>query len=152
MSARCGMKIRANGAAIYGGPPTRQKRKRRRSPESASSLLTERSGGSDRMLPPSVRSIPERSKSPGIATGRIRSQLTERSQSPVDPVYVFFLRLDAGTPSDRTLNNRVWSLHRSRFTSCELTGRWTSESGAASGHSFPTNLQSPSCCLFPIKS
>ena len=35
-------------------------------------LLTGRSGGNDRMLPPSVRSIPERSKTPRIMTGRVR--------------------------------------------------------------------------------
>ena len=99
-------------------------------------LLTGRSGGSDQTLPPSVRSIPERSKPPRITTGRIRSQLTGRSQSLVQPVSIVFARSDAEQPSDRTLNSRVRSLLHSRFTSCELTGRWTLESGAVSGHSF----------------
>ena len=87
-------------------------------------------------LPPSVRSILEKSKTPGIMTGRVRSHLTGHNHSPVQLVSIVFARSDAGTSSDRTLNSRVRSLHRSRFTSCELTRRWTSESGAASDHSF----------------
>ena len=97
-------------------------------PDPVRFLLIRRSGGSDRTLPPSVRSIPERSKSPGIAT--------KRSLSPVNTAFVFSTRPDAEKPSDRTLKGRVQSLLRSKFTSYELTGRWTSESGAAPGHSF----------------
>ena len=117
-------------------PPVRHKRKWRRSPESARFLLTRRSGGNDQTLPPKVQSIPERSKTLGITTGRVQSPLTGSSQSLVQPVSFIFNRPDTEPPSDQTLNSRVRSLHRSRFTSCELTGRWTSESGAAFGHSF----------------
>ena len=105
-------------------------------------LLTVCSGDSDRMLPPSVRSILERSKTPGITTECVRSQLTRRSQSLVEPIFIVFAGLDAGSPSDRTQNRRVRSLLLSKFTSYELTGRWTLESGAASGHSFSAILQS----------
>ena len=107
-----------------------------RSPENTCFLLTGRSGGSDRTLPPSVRSIPERSNSSGIATGRVRWTPTGHSQSPVNLAFVFFTRPTAETSSARTLKDRVRSLLRSEFTSCELTGRWTPKSGAASGHSF----------------
>ena len=113
-----------------------QKWKTGKRPDAARYLLTGRSGGSDRMLPPSVRSIPERSNSSGIATGRVRWTLTGRSQSPVNLAFVFFTRPNAETSSDRTLKDRVRSLLHSEFTSCELTGHWTLESGAASGHSF----------------
>ena len=119
----------------------RQRRKLEKRSDAACFLLTGRSGGSDRMLPPSVRSISERSKSSGIVTGRVRWTPTGHSQSLINSALVFSTRPDAETPSDRTLKGRVRSLLRSKFTSCELTGRWTSESSAASGHSFPANLQ-----------
>ena len=45
---------------------------------------------------------------------------------------------DAG----RTLFQRSVTPSQQQFTSCELAGRWTSESDAASGHSFSVNLQS----------
>ena len=112
-------------------------------------LLTGHSGGSDRTLPPSVRSIPERSNSSGIMTGRVRWTPTGRSQSPVNLAFVFFTRPDAETSTDRTLKDRVRSLLRSEFTSYELTGRWIVESDAASGHSFPANLQCSSALSVP---
>ena len=52
-------------------------------PKAARDPLTGRSGGSDRTLPPSVRSIPERSSSSGIGTGRVRWSMTGRRQGPV---------------------------------------------------------------------
>ena len=108
-------------------PRVTEKETRKRS-DSAQFLLTGRFGGSDRTLPPSIRSILERSNSSGIMTGH--------SQSPDNLAFVFFTRPDAETSSDRTLKDRVRSLLCSEFTSCELTGRWTLESGAASDHSF----------------
>ena len=101
-------------------------------------LLTGRSGGSDRMLPPSVRSIPERSNSFGIATGHVRWSMTGRRQGPVSLACSFFKRLDAGSLPDRTHKRSIRSLLQLLFTSCELIERWTTESG----HSFPANLQS----------
>ena len=58
--------------------------------------LTGRSGGSDQTLPPSVRSIPERSKSSGIETGRVRWSMTGRRQGPV--------KITCPSLIDRTLN------------------------------------------------
>ena len=117
----------------------RQKRKQRRSPETACFLLIRRSSGSDRMLPPSVQSIPERSKTPRITTGRVWWTPTGHSHSSMQAAIIAIDRPDAGLPSDRTLGEHcfsVRSLLHSKFTSCELTERWISESGAASGHSF----------------
>ena len=120
--------------------PTELDKERRKNPGPARFLLTGRFGGCDQTLPPSVWSIPERSKSPGIAIGRVRSQLTGRSQSPVQAVSFVFNRPDTGSPFDQTLNSRVRSLLCSKFTSCELTGCWTSESGATSDHSFSSKI------------
>ena len=105
-------------------------------PEAARYLLTGRSGGSDRTQPPSIRSILERSNSSRIVTGRVRWSMTGRRQGPVSSACSSFDRSDAGSPPDRTHRRSVRSLLHQQFTSCELTGRWTSESGAASGHSF----------------
>jgi hypothetical protein len=65
-------------------------------------LLTERFGGSNRMLPPSVRSIPERSNSSGITTGHVRWSMTGRSQSPVSCLERHVDRPDAEGPPSRT--------------------------------------------------
>ena len=54
-----------------------------KSPEAARDPLTECSGGSDRTLPPSVRSILERSSFSRIGTGRIWWSMTERRQGLV---------------------------------------------------------------------
>ena len=132
--------------------PNATEKETEKSPENTRDPLTGRSGGSDRMLPPSIRSIPERSNSSRIGTGRVRWSMTRRRQGPVSCLERHLDRPDARTLPDRTHKRRVRSLHQLLFTSCELTERWTTESGAASGHSFPANLQSPSCCLFPIKS
>ena len=78
------------GGSRYKGVPREMKKEMEKSPETARNLLTGRFGGSDRTLPRCVRLILERSKSPGIMTGRVRSQLTGRSQSPVEPVFFFF--------------------------------------------------------------
>ena len=118
--------------------PACQKRKREKKLSHARFLLTGRSGGSDRTLPPSVRSIPERSKSSGIGTGRVRWTMTGRRQGPVSTTCPSFDRPDAGSPPDRTHRRSVRSLLQQQFTSCELTGRWT----AASCGPFPANLQS----------
>jgi hypothetical protein len=118
-------------------------------PDAARYQLTGRSGGSDRTLPPSVRSILERSNSSGIATGRVRWSMTGHSQSPVSFLQRHVDRPDAGTLPDRTLKRRVRSLLQLLFTSCELTGRWTKESGATSGHSFSANLRCSSVLHVP---
>ena len=68
-------------ARLYGGPHVTDK-ERRKSSISARFLLTGRSGGNDQKLPPKVRSTIETSKSPLVTTGR--------SQSPVDPIFIFF--------------------------------------------------------------
>ena len=64
-------------------PPNAIEKEIEKSPEDARDPLTGRSGGSDRTLPPSVRSIPERSKSSGIGTRRVRWSMTGRRQGPV---------------------------------------------------------------------
>ena len=64
-------------------PPNAIEKEIEKSPEDARDALTGRSGGSDRTLPPSVRSIPERSKSSRIETGRVRWSMTGRRQGPV---------------------------------------------------------------------
>ena len=122
--------------------PNATRKETEKSPKAARDPLTGRSGGSNRTLPPSVRSIPERSNSSRIAIRCVQWTPIGRSQSPVNLAFIFFTRPDAETSSDRTLKDRVWSLLHSEFTSCELTGRWTVESGAASGHPFLANLQS----------
>ena len=61
-----------------------------KSPKTVRHLLIERSGGNDRTLPPRVRSTLERSKTPGVATRRVRSLLIGRSQSPVYSIFIFF--------------------------------------------------------------
>ena len=66
-----------------------------KSPENAGDPLTGRSGGSNRMLPPSVRSIPERSNSSGIGTERVRWSMTGCRQGPVNSSFVFFTRPEA---------------------------------------------------------
>ena len=71
------------------------KKETEKSPENARDPLTGRSGGSDRTLPPSVRSIPERSKSSGIGTGRVRCSLTGHRQGPVSTTCAPFDRPDA---------------------------------------------------------
>ena len=141
MSARrrCGIGVRSNACDDLWWPPVDQKRKRRKKPDAARFLLTRCSGGSDRTLPPSVRSILVRSKTPRITTRRVRWTSTEHSQSPVQAIFFVFDRPDAEPPSDRTLGEHCFSIRsllHSRFTSCELTRCWTSESGAASSHSF----------------
>ena len=64
-------------------PPNATEKEIEKSPEGARDPLTGRSGGSDRTLPPSVRSIPERSKTSRIGTGRVRWSMTGRRQGPV---------------------------------------------------------------------
>jgi len=132
--------VRANTRTRLGlnkGPPTSQKRRRGKRSDAAQNLLTERSSGSDRMLPPSVRSIPERSNSSGIGTGRVRWSMTGRMQGPVSTTYSSFDQPDVGSPPDQTHRRSVRLLLRQQFTSCELTIHWT----AASGAPFPANLQ-----------
>ena len=126
-----------------------QNRKHKKSPNVARDLLTGCSGGSDRTLPPSVRSILERSNSSRITTGRVRWSMTRRMQGLVSCLERHVDRPDAGTLSNRTHKRRVRSLLRSKFTSYELIGRWTLESSAASGHSFPANLQCSSMLPVP---
>ena len=63
--------------------PNAIEKKIEKSPEDTRDPLTGRSGGSDRTLPPSVRSIPERSKTSGIGTGRVRWSMTRRRQGPI---------------------------------------------------------------------
>ena len=96
---RCGEK---NSTRDYMGPPTRQNRKRKKSPEAARDQLIGRSGGGDRTLSPSVRSIPERSNSSGIATGRVRWSMTGRRQGPVSTAFPSIDRPDTGGPLNRT--------------------------------------------------
>ena len=134
---------------LYGGPPRDRNGNGDKRLNPARFLLTERFGSSDQALPPSVRSIPKRSKSSGITTGRVRWTPTGRSQSPINLAFVFFTQPDAKMSFDRTLKDRVRSLLQQQFTSYELTGRWTTESGAASGHTFPANLQSSSALPVP---
>ena len=123
-------------------PPPQQIRKRKKSPDAAQDPLTGCSGGSDRTLPPSVRSIPERSNSSGIGTGHVRWSMTGRRQGLVSTACFFTKRPDTGSLPDRTHKCSVRSLLQLLFTSCELIGRWTAASGAASGCPFPANLQS----------
>ena len=111
------------------GPPTQQIRKWRRSPDAMRNPLTGHSGGSDRTLPPSVRSSPERSKSSGIETGCVRWSMTGRRQGPVSTACFFFKRPDARSLPDRTHKRSVRSLLQQQFTSCELTGRWIAAFG-----------------------
>ena len=80
--------------------------------------------------PNPLESRPDASGGPWPDAGRVRSTLLHLLHTTG--------RL---TSSDRTLKRRVRSLLRSKFTSCELIGRGTLESGAASSHSFPANLQ-----------
>ena len=131
-----------NSTRGYMGPPTRQNRKQKKSPEAARDQLTGRSGGSDRTLSPSVRSIPERSNSSRIMTGRVRWSMTGRRQGPVGTTCFSFKRPDAGSLPDRTHKRSVRSLLQQQFTSCELTGRWTAASDAVSSAPFSANLQS----------
>ena len=135
--SRCGLGQTRDAAVDYKVAPTDQKRKRGKRSDAARFLLTGRSGGSDRTLPPNVRSIPERSKSSGIGIGRVRWTMTGHRQGPVSTTCSSFDRPDAGSPPDRTHRRSVRSLLHQQFTSCELTGRWT----AASGAPFPANLQ-----------
>ena len=74
---------------LYGGPHMTDK-ERRKSWRPTRFLLTGCSGGNDRTLSPRVHSTTKRSKSPQVTTGRVRLPLTGRSQSSVDPVYIFF--------------------------------------------------------------
>ena len=97
--------LRLNSAPQRDGKGNREKRL-----NPARFQLTGRSGGSDRTLPPSVRSILERSKSPGIVTGRVRWTPTKHSQSPVQAVSFIFDRSDAEPPSDRTLGEHYFSV------------------------------------------
>ena len=122
--------------------PNTTRKETEKSHEATRDPLTGRSGGSDRTLPPSVRSIPERSNSSGIRTGRVWWSMTGRRQGPVSTAYSSFDRPDAESPPDRTHRRSVQSLLHQQFTSCELTGRWTATSGAASDAPFPANLQS----------
>ena len=79
----------ATGSEIFfavvrlSSPPNAIEKETEKSPEVARDPLTGRSGGSDRTLPPSVRSISEMSKSSGIRTGRVRWSMTGRRQGPV---------------------------------------------------------------------
>ena len=84
------------GKAWIYNPPNVTEKETEKSPQDARDPLTGRSGGSDRTLPPSVRSIPERSKSSGIATGCVRWSMTGRRQGPVSTACPFFI--------DRTLD------------------------------------------------
>ena len=58
-------------AQLCGGPHMKDK-ERRKSWRPTRFLLTGRSGGNDRTLPPRVRWTPERSKTSRAATGRVR--------------------------------------------------------------------------------
>jgi len=105
----------ADAALGHGGwiiwvAPEETEKETTRSPETTHFLPIGRSDGSDRTLPPSIQLIPERSKTPRIMTGCVRSPLTGRSQSSVDPDFVFFARSDAGSPSDRTLGKHCFSV------------------------------------------
>ena len=104
-----------------------------RSLENTWFLLTGHSGGSDRTLPPSVRSIPERSKSSGIMTKRVRWSMTGRRQGPFNSslssshdrmLNVFWPDAETQSPvtpsqhvhlllTDQTLDIRVWCSVRS---------------------------------------
>ena len=95
---------------LYEGPKRDREGNGEKRPEAARDPLTGRSGGSDRTLPPSVRSIPERSNSSGIGTGRVRWSMTGRRQGPVRSACSSFDRPDAGSPPDRTHRRSVRSL------------------------------------------
>ena len=129
--------------------PNVTRKETEKSPEAVRDPLTGRSGASDQTLPPSVRSIPERSNSSRIGTGRVRWSMTGHRQGPVSIACSFINRSDARSLPDRTHKRSVRSLLQQQFTSCELTRRWTAESGAAFGHSFPANLQCSSALPVP---
>ena len=91
--------------------------------ETARLLLTGRSGGNDRTLPPGVRSTIERSKTSQVTISRVWLTLTGRSQSLVHPMYIFFDRPDAGPPSDQTQGEYYFSIWSLLCTSVHLL--WT---------------------------
>lgn len=148
--AEYGVRLGVRDGSVKRGPPQRDRignerrvlmpREIHRS--DALVVATGRSSGSDRTLPPSIRSIPERSKSSGIVIGCNRWSMTGRRQGPVSTACFFFKRPDVGSLPDRTHKHNVRSLLQQQFTSCELTGRWTTASGLASGGPIPANLQS----------
>ena len=75
---------------LYGGPSDGIEKETEKNLDPGRLLLTRRSGGNDRTLPPRVRSTLEWSKSPGVTTEHVRSPLIGHSLSLVDPVFVFF--------------------------------------------------------------
>ena len=91
-----------------------------------------------RTCPVAISRVLDLSRIDRTLGGSVRSLSLERSVSCLE-IHVDWP--DAGTLPDRTLKRRVRSLLQPLFTSCELTERWTAESGAASGHSFLANLQ-----------
>ena len=117
-------------------PHVIEKETRKRS-DSAQFLLTGRFGGSDRTLPPSIRSILERSNLSRIVTGHVRWSMTGRRQGPVSSssssshdrtLNVFWPDAETQSPvtpsaavhllwTDRTLDDRVWCSVRSLFSS-----------------------------------
>ena len=95
-------------------PPKRDRKGNgERRPEATRDPLTGRSGGSDRTLPPRVRSIPERSKFSGIRTGRVRWTMTGHSQGPVSTTCPSFDRPDA----EPFLTGRIDAASSHSFTS-----------------------------------
>ena len=79
------------GGSRYKGVPHGMKKEMEKSLETTCNLLTRRSGGSDRTLPPSVWSIPERSNSSGIVTGRVRWTPTGRARVRSPSLDVFMI-------------------------------------------------------------
>ena len=100
------------GTAELNRSPDVTEKETEKSPENARDPLTGGSDGSNRTLPPNVRSIPERSTSSRIGTGRVRWSMTGHRQGPVSTTWSSFDRPDA-----------------------DLTGR----TDAASGHSFTSS-------------